>query len=214
MHLFAHAYARAYARKHAGSFHILTNTVWWGVLLDLMLYRLVLVQTFILFESLWWYTCAWLVCKHKSHVLCHEHAAEEWGHIALCPWGSRFATLTLCVPEQESRWQSDHGAACGRVPGPYVAAAPVSSCMWVNAYYAFWILSLTHRETSKIMRHVCMNILLPEGSMWVHVRLCTYMHLCMYVCVYARYRLASVYICVWVYIYIYICMYIYIYIYM
>ncbi len=44
---------------------------------------------------------------------------------------SRFTTLTLPVPEQESDGQPDHDAACGRVPGPHVASSAVSSGMWL-----------------------------------------------------------------------------------
>ncbi len=42
--------------------------------------------------------------------------------------------LCVCVPEQGSPQQSDHDAACGRVPGPHVASKAVSSSgMWLTA---------------------------------------------------------------------------------
>jgi hypothetical protein len=59
-------------------------------------------------------------------------------------WGSRFTTLTLCVPEQRAQQQPDHDAACGRVPGPHVASMAVSTTCgsWLSMVRCMCVLWL------------------------------------------------------------------------
>ncbi len=71
----------------------------------------------------------WMPQTVLASMLLREHVTMHCAHA----WGSRFTTLTLCVPEQGSLQQPDHHCVWGRVPGPHVASMAVSSGMWLTA---------------------------------------------------------------------------------
>ena len=90
-------------------------------------------------------------------------------------------TLTMHVPVQESCQQSDHDAACRRVPGPHVASKAVSSGMWLTAYYVFVMAG------SACTCKLNASQMAATTSLNVGLGMCSELEcLCMYVCRYAH----------------------------
>jgi hypothetical protein len=156
------------------------------------------------------------VCQHHTRVLvlstysAHMHGglrgmhngghkpflhACHWDKASWCTACTREAaasplTHCVCVPEQVSIQQSDHDAACGRVPGPQFTTAAVSSCMLVTAYYAcvghgqapciHCMLHMSH-ELTHTHEHMHIHVFIQVGiriytHVYIRTSLNTYAH--------------------------------------